>query len=159
MGGECFGRYQTTIGELYIISDAEAITAILFAEPDGRRLKPEATVLTNRAASQINEYLAGTRKFFDLPLKPAGSVFQRAVWDCMLDIPYGETCTYCDIANASGNKKAVRAVGQASKRNPIPIVVPNHRVIGTNGTLVNYGGDLSIKKRLLQLETCFFEKK
>lgn len=157
MGGEYFGRYQTEIGELFIISDAEAITAILFALPNGRRLKPEATVLTNRAACQINEFLAGTRKVFDLPLKPAGTSFQRTIWSCLLDIPYGETCTYCDIAKASGNPRAVRAVGQASKRNPIPIVVPNHRVIGSNGTLVSYGGDLRIKKQLLQLENRLIE--
>ncbi|UFJ62909.1 methylated-DNA--[protein]-cysteine S-methyltransferase [Brevibacillus sedimenti] len=101
---------------------------------------------------QLEEYFAGTRKTFDIPLDMYGTPFQKAVWTELTRIPYGETRSYKEIALSIGAAKAVRAIGGANNRNPIPIVVPCHRVIGSNGALVGYGGGLSIKAHLLALE-------
>lgn len=104
------------------------------------------------AASQLQSYFAGKRKNFTIPLLLAGTSFQLSVWACLRDIPYGQTRTYKSVAEAIGRPKAVRAVGMANNRNPIPIVIPCHRVIGSNGSLVGYGGGLDKKERLLRLE-------
>jgi len=101
---------------------------------------------------QLDEYFAGRRRVFDLPLSPAGSAFQRAVWQALCDIPYGETISYSDLAIRVGKPAAVRAVGAANGRNPIPIVIPCHRVIGRDGKLVGFGGGLAVKRHLLALE-------
>jgi methylated-DNA-[protein]-cysteine S-methyltransferase len=103
-------------------------------------------------AKQLREYFAGTRREFELPLAPAGTEFQRAVWSVLRTIPYGRTWSYLDVANAIGKPSACRAVGAANGANPLPIVVPCHRVIGTNGSLTGFGGGLDVKKRLLALE-------
>ena len=100
----------------------------------------------------MSEYLIGKRKSFDLPLNPRGTVFQQQVWKALCDIPYGETRSYKQIAEAIGNPKAVRAVGMANNRNPVLIVVPCHRVIGANGKLVGYGAGIEKKEFLLKLE-------
>ena len=152
IGGESFGFYETKIGALYIISDVEAITAVMFSPPAGRLLKPAPTMLTNRAALQIQEYLDGRRKRFDLPLKPAGASFHYEVWAQLMNITYGRTRTYREIAIAIGNPKATRSVVHAINRNPLSILVPCHRVIGSNGKLIGYGGGLYIKSTLLELE-------
>ncbi|MNP45229.1 Methylated-DNA--protein-cysteine methyltransferase [compost metagenome] len=104
------------------------------------------------ASQQLKEYFAGERRQFDLRLDLQGSEFQRKVWNALLTIPYVETASYKDIAEMIGQPKAVRAVGGANNKNPIPIIVPCHRVIGSNGSLVGYGGGLSIKESLLSLE-------
>lgn len=104
------------------------------------------------AKAQLLEYFAGERKKFDLPYVLYGTPFQKSVWKALADIPYGETRSYKDIALAIGAAKAVRAIGGANNRNPIPIVIPCHRVIGSNGALVGYGGGLPIKEYLLSLE-------
>ncbi|MCA8955724.1 MAG: methylated-DNA--[protein]-cysteine S-methyltransferase [Planctomycetes bacterium] len=101
---------------------------------------------------QLREYFAGRRRGFDLPLSAAGTVFQREVWDELQRIPYGETISYGELARRIGRPRAVRAVGQANRRNPIPIVVPCHRVLGADGTLTGFGGGLPIKRALLELE-------
>lgn len=98
------------------------------------------------------EYFNGQRKSFDLPLNPKGTEFQKKVWNALLNIPYGSTCSYKDIAVNIGNEKACRAVGGANNKNPIFIIIPCHRVIGKNGSLVGYGGGLDIKLKLLELE-------
>jgi len=108
--------------------------------------------LLRLAAEQLRAYFAGELRDFDLPLTMEGTEFQRRVWHALLDIPYGQTCSYSHIANVIGAPKAVRAVGAANGRNPIPIVVPCHRVIGASGSLTGYGGGLPLKKRLLALE-------
>jgi O-6-methylguanine DNA methyltransferase len=100
----------------------------------------------------LSEYLIGERKSFDLPLNPRGTVFQQQVWKALCDIPYGETRSYKQIAEAIGNPKAVRAVGMANNRNPLLIVIPCHRVIGANGKLVGYGAGIEKKEFLLKLE-------
>lgn len=103
-------------------------------------------------ASQLREYFAGKRRAFDLPLAPGGTEFQRSVWSVLQTIPYGRTWSYLDVANAIGKPSACRAVGAANGANPLPIVVPCHRVIGTNGSLTGFGGGIDVKKKLLALE-------
>jgi|SRR5579871_4738419 len=105
------------------------------------------------AIQQLTEYFAGERREFSLPLEIAGTAFQKRVWNMLLTIPYGETCSYRNIATALGTPSAVRAVGAANGANPLPIVIPCHRVIGSRGNLVGYGGGLPLKKRLLDLES------
>ncbi len=101
---------------------------------------------------QLVQYLAGQRFDFDLPLAPTGTPFQKSVWNALLSIPYGHTCSYKAIARSIGKPKACRAVGQANNRNPIAIIIPCHRVIGTNGSITGYGGGIRLKQRLLALE-------
>nr|WP_110930379.1 methylated-DNA--[protein]-cysteine S-methyltransferase [Paenibacillus bouchesdurhonensis] len=104
------------------------------------------------AVAQLGDYFAGTRRSFDLALDFRGTEFQRKVWGALLDIPYGAVVSYKSIAESIGQPKAVRAVGGANNKNPLPIIVPCHRVIGSGGALVGYGGGLSIKESLLSLE-------
>jgi methylated-DNA-[protein]-cysteine S-methyltransferase len=101
---------------------------------------------------QLEEYFEGKRRGFDLPLAPEGTAFQQRVWRALLDIPYGDTISYGELALRIGNKAASRAVGLANGSNPLPIVIPCHRVIGSNGKLTGYGGGLPIKQQLLTLE-------
>lgn len=111
----------------------------------------ESSLIKN-AYRQLVEYFNKQRKTFDLPLAPEGTEFQMKVWKALSDIPYGKTRSYKEIAIAIGNPKAVRAVGMANNKNPIPIIIPCHRVIGSDGKLVGYGGGLEIKEYLLKLE-------
>jgi methylated-DNA-[protein]-cysteine S-methyltransferase len=106
----------------------------------------------DEVVSQLEEYFEGKRRAFDLPLAPQGTPFQQRVWRALLDIPYGETISYGELASRIGNKAASRAVGLANGSNPLPIVIPCHRVIGSNGKLTGYGGGLPIKQQLLALE-------
>ena len=108
--------------------------------------------VTKEAKQQLSEYFDQQRKAFDLPLAPVGTQFQQNVWQQLCAIPYGETCSYADIAKQLNNPNAVRAVGSANGKNPISIVVPCHRVIGANGTLTGYAGGLTRKAALLTLE-------
>lgn len=111
-----------------------------------------ATELSDRAYEQLMEYFEGRRRIFELPLKLHGTEFQTAVWRELLKIPYGETRSYKDIAEAVGNPKACRAVGMANHNNPIWIIVPCHRVVGADGSMVGYAGGVNIKRQLLELE-------
>jgi O-6-methylguanine DNA methyltransferase len=106
-----------------------------------------------RTSHRIVEYLNGARREFDLPLDLRGTEFQRRVWATVAGIPYGETRTYADIARAIGKPKAVRAVGAANGANPLPLVVPCHRVLGSDGSLTGYGGGLDVKRQLLEMES------
>ncbi len=116
----------------------------------------QETALIKKASAQIAEYLDGKRQTFDLPLTPRGTDFQIKVWNTLQKIPYGETRSYKQIAEAIGNPKAVRAVGMANNRNPIPIIIPCHRVIGADSSLTGYAGGLSLKQKLLELENGSF---
>ena len=122
------------------------------ALPDDRG-RGEETPLLRAARTELLEYLSGARRSFDLPLDPAGTDFQRAVWEALGTIPYGQTRTYGEIAAAVGRPKAVRAVGQANHVNPLPIFIPCHRVVGKNGALTGYAGGLDLKGALLALES------
>lgn len=137
------------IGTLTLTEENESITGLCF----GGSTANDASSVLDAAEAQLCEYFAGARKSFDLPLAPAGTPFQRAVWDALCAIPYGETRTYAQIAAAVGKPKACRAVGLANNRNPIAIFIPCHRVIGADGRLTGYAGGLEIKKTLLALET------
>lgn len=108
--------------------------------------------LRSPARRQLSEYFAGRRRVFDLDLQPGGTPFQQAVWHALLDVPFGKTCSYSDIAQAIGRPSAVRAVGAANGRNPIAIIVPCHRVIGRSGALTGYAAGLDRKRRLLDHE-------
>lgn len=110
------------------------------------------TAITGKAAEQLNEYLAGRRKEFDIPLSPEGTEFQQAVWKALMEIPYGATRSYGQIAKSIGKPRACRAVGMANNRNPIAILIPCHRVIGSCGKLTGYAGGLDIKEKLLDIE-------
>jgi methylated-DNA-[protein]-cysteine S-methyltransferase len=110
------------------------------------------TPLLARARQQLEEYFARTRMTFDLPLEPTGSVFQRRVWDALRAIPYGTTVSYSDIARRLGGVRATRAVGAANGQNPIPIIVPCHRVVGAHGELTGFGGGIDRKRWLLEHE-------
>ena len=118
--------------------------------PQGRLIRDESGLTPYQ--QQLTEYFAGVRREFDMPLDLRGTPFQTAVWRALLQIPYGETRSYSDIATAIGRATAVRAVGAANGANPIPFVIPCHRVIGKNGTLTGYRGGIDIKAKLLRLE-------
>lgn len=140
---------QSPIGLLTIVSDGESVTALRFG--DQTRGLSDCPIL-ERAATELREYFAGTRRVFDVPLNAQGTDFQRSVWAALQEIPYGKTASYAQIASAIGKSAACRAVGSANHRNPLPIFIPCHRVIGKNGTLTGYAGGLSIKEFLLRLE-------
>ena len=142
--------YETKLGSVTIVEEDGALLAIT-THRTYEGIKQE-TPLINEAYRQLSEYLIGERKSFDLPLNLRGTVFQQEVWKALCDIPYGETRSYKQIAEAIGNPKAVRAVGMANNRNPLLIVVPCHRVIGANGKLVGYGAGIEKKEFLLKLE-------
>lgn len=147
---------DTPIGELLLAGDKSGLSMIGFPKGSMRR-EPEPDWIFNEkplgeARHQLLEYFAGKRRDFDLPLQLSGTEFQVSVLEALLDIPYGETVSYGDIARKIGRPRAVRAVGAANGRNPIPIVVPCHRVIGSTGDLTGFGGGLDTKEALLRLE-------
>jgi methylated-DNA-[protein]-cysteine S-methyltransferase len=145
---------ETPIGALRLVSDGQHLAAIEFEGNhtiDGSDCETTDSVL-QACATQLREYFAGRRTRFDLPLAPRGTDFQRAVWKALKAIPYGELRSYAEIARAIGKPRAVRAVGAANGRNPLPIVVPCHRVVGSDGSLTGFAGGLEIKRRLLVLE-------
>lgn len=147
---------QSPIGDLLLAGDGEALCVIGFPE-GSRRRDPEPDWIFNEkpladARRQLAEYFAGERKSFDLQLRKTGTAFQLRVLDALEEIPYGETVSYADIAERIGQPKAVRAVGAANGRNPLPIVIPCHRVIGKSGDLTGFGGGLDTKEALLRLE-------
>ncbi len=156
-----YGYLRTPIGPLLIAGSiaggTDAIRRIEFPR-NGEARRPAdgwsqtASGAVGEAARQLSEYFLGARTEFDLPLAPEGTEFQRAVWRHLQAIPYGETIAYGDLARRMGNPKASRAVGAANGANPIPIVIPCHRVIGANGKLTGFGGGLPIKEALLSLE-------
>jgi methylated-DNA-[protein]-cysteine S-methyltransferase len=151
-----FCYMNSPIGKLLLAGDDEALKLISFEtgrhtrQPDADWRQDEAPL--RDAAQQLDEYFAGERRDFDLPLQPTGTAFQQSVWQALRDIPYGETESYGALARRIGKPKAVRAVGASNGLNPLPIVLPCHRVIGANGSLTGYGGGLPIKRALLDLE-------
>ena len=147
---------ETPIGELLLAGDNDGLSMIGFPKGSMRR-EPEADWIFNEkqlaeARRQLREYFAGERQEFDLPVRLRGTEFQVSVLQALQKIPYGETVSYGEIARRIGRPRAVRAVGAANGRNPVPIVVPCHRVIGSTGDLTGFGGGLDTKEALLRLE-------
>lgn len=147
-----YGVYDTTFGQMTISCGASAIQGCRFGYqvPDG--CQAGGSELSDRTARQLEEYFAGRRTLFDLPLEPAGTQFQKSVWQALCRIPYGKTRTYGQIAQEVGNPNASRAVGSANHNNPIHVIIPCHRVIGAGGALTGYAGGLEMKEKLLRLE-------
>ena len=152
----CYTQIESPVGPLLLVGDERELREILFvngrhpARPDPAWKSDPAPF--QKTIAQLQDYFAGKREEFDLPLAPEGTPFQQKVWKRLCDIPYGETISYGELARQIGNPKASRAVGLANGSNPIPIVIPCHRVIGSNGKLTGYGGGLPIKEKLLGLE-------
>lgn len=144
-------HWQSPMGPLTLAQQDGALTHLLFDFVDMPAPLAD-TPLFQQARRQLEEYFAGERQVFSLPLSPRGTDFQRRVWQALQAIPYGQTCTYGDIARQVGSPKAFRAVGMANHRNPISIIIPCHRVIGASGGLTGYGGGLPLKQALLELE-------
>lgn len=148
-----FSTHQSPVGPLLLAGDEDALTRLEFA---GDAEVPDAWQLDNERFSaehrQLEEYFSSTRTRFDFPLRLEGAPFDRAVWNALQEIPYGNTVSYGEIAAQIGRPGRARAVGAANARNPIAIVVPCHRVVGANGALTGYGGGLDRKRDLLALE-------
>jgi methylated-DNA-[protein]-cysteine S-methyltransferase len=145
---------DSPLGKLLAVSDGQALTRLAMSPrpndvPDDARRDPAALA---DVAAQLDAYFAGELTEFDLPLAPRGSEFQLRVWNALLEIPYGETASYGEIAARIGRPDTVRAVGTTNGRNPIAVIIPCHRVIGADGSLVGYGGGLDRKRLLLELE-------
>jgi methylated-DNA-[protein]-cysteine S-methyltransferase len=147
------------IDDLLIVADGDAIVSLQMATHRGesRHLEPawrrdDHDPLLTRAAAQLDEYFGRRRIAFDLPLRPAGTDFQKRVWEALLDIPFGQTHSYGEIATRLGDANASRAVGLANGRNPIAILIPCHRVIGADGSMTGFGGGIERKRFLLELE-------
>ena len=147
--------YETKLGSVTFVEEDGALLAITTHRSFEGII--QETELIKEAYRQFSEYLEGKRKVFDLPYKMQGTEFQKRVWKALCDIPHGETRSYKQIAQAIGNPKAVRAVGMANNKNPLLVIVPCHRVIGTNGQLVGYASGLEKKRLLLQLENPHFQ--
>ena len=152
-----YTQFESPVGPLLLAGDAKGLRRVNF-ESSKRSAPPKADWKQNRAAfseviRQLQAYFHGELKEFDLPLAMEGTEFQLRVWSELRAIPYGETISYMQLARRIGNPKAVRAVGLANGSNPIPIIVPCHRVIGSDGSLTGFGGGLPTKKLLLELES------
>ncbi len=145
--------YETNIGRIGIVEKEGNITNLCFASDEiPKDAQVLETPLLKEASNQLTAYLSGILKEFKLPLSPQGTDFQKGVWTQLCKIEHGKTASYKQIAIQHGNPKASRAVGLANNRNPIPIFIPCHRVIGANGKLVGYRGGLDLKEKLLRLE-------
>ncbi len=151
-----FDEFNTPIGRLNIAVDISGLRFVLFEnnkhDAPGRQDWQRDASPTRLAREQLQEYFAGERQIFDLPLNPRGTEFQRKTWLSLAQIPFGQTWSYAELANKIAVPKAVRAVGGANGRNPLPIILPCHRVIGSNGSLTGFGGGLATKKWLLDHE-------
>lgn len=143
---------NTKIGNIAILEEDKQIIAIEINKDIQYDAIQTETPLLKEAEKQLQEYFTGKRKTFDLPLNPQGTKFMKEVWTALQEIPYGKTKTYGEIAKKVGNPKAARAVGMANHRNPIPIMIPCHRVIGSHGKLVGYALGMDKKEFLLEWE-------
>jgi methylated-DNA-[protein]-cysteine S-methyltransferase len=153
-----YKEMSSPVGRLKLVASANALVAVLWEKEqlkpvklDAAKLEPRHPILLE-AERQLGEYFTGGRSQFELPLELRGSEFQKKVWRALTEIPFGQTRSYFDLAKAIGSPKACRAVGAANGRNPLPIVIPCHRVIGRDGTLTGFGGGLETKATLLALE-------
>ena len=152
-----YSYLETPIGKLLLVGENGALVHVEF-EKRGHAIPPDPAWREDNSAlrpqaRQLTEYFRGKRRAFDIELDLRGTDFQIEVWNALLDIPYGETISYGELAGRIGRPNASRAVGAANGKNPIPIIIPCHRVIGSNGTLTGFGGGLPTKRALLELET------
>jgi methylated-DNA-[protein]-cysteine S-methyltransferase len=152
-----YTRVDSPVGPLLLAADDEGLRLVEFESPKhpakvGADWQEGSNAVIDATQLQLAEYFAGKRRGFDLPLSPQGTEFQRSVWWTLADIPYGETISYAQLASRVGKPSATRAVGAANGRNPLPIVLPCHRVIGADGSLTGFGGGLPTKQFLLSLE-------
>lgn len=145
-----FCKYQFENISLYLVATETHLINIQFTQPQKALL--QTTELLSMATIQLDEYFQGKRTTFSLPFKLTGTPFQLAVWKELQNIPYGQTTSYKEIAQKINKPKAYRAVGMANNKNPLPIIIPCHRVIGSNGKLIGYAGGLNLKNYLLELE-------
>jgi methylated-DNA-[protein]-cysteine S-methyltransferase len=152
---ESYRTFKTPLGTMEATADSSGLRTLHFVEASRPRSVAgwsKGGQLVDRAAAEIAEYFAGLRRRFDLPVAPVGSDFDRELWRALSEVPFGETVTYGELAARVGRPRAARAVGASSHRNPIAIVIPCHRVIGSGGRLVGYAAGLERKERLLALE-------
>jgi methylated-DNA-[protein]-cysteine S-methyltransferase len=152
-----YTHMDSPVGPLLLAADDDGLLLIEFGTPRhpvarGTDWREGSNVVLEQTRAQLTEYFEGSRREFDLPLSPRGTAFQRDVWLALQAIPYGETISYAELARRLGKPSAMRAVGAANGRNPLPIVVPCHRVIGADGSLTGFGGGLPTKQYLLTLE-------
>jgi methylated-DNA-[protein]-cysteine S-methyltransferase len=140
---------DSAVTSLAVTAAGGAVTRI---DLNKRGSRPPKNQFERRVARELRDYFLGKRRSFTFPVRPAGSDFNQRVWQELARIPYGETCTYGELARKIGRSKAARAVGTANRRNPIPIVLPCHRVVAAGGKLGGYGGGLELKRKLLELE-------
>ena len=153
---------DSPIGKLTLVEEDDKLICIDFGDSTvselnlgdnrSKNVNYEENFFLGNVKNQLDEYFEGKRKTFDIVLDPKGTEFQRKVWDKLMNIPYGQTASYKDIAVKVGNDKASRAIGMANNKNPIPIIIPCHRVVGSSGKMVGYAGGLDIKESLLNLE-------
>lgn len=157
MSRKCWTTVDSPIGPLVVTADADGVTGVwMDAPPDWTDGGPPGAHRDDGALAavrrELDEYFAGERTAFDVPLNPSGTPFQLKVWEALRAIPFGAVCSYGELADRIGSPGSARAVGLANGRNPIPIIVPCHRVIGATGALTGYGGGLGRKRFLLDLE-------
>ena len=155
--------YPSPIGNILIECTHDLVTALLFEKKSGEQQSKEVVIkeppsqhaLLNKCLLQLHEYFEGSRKEFDLPVQQNGTVFQQKIWTALMQIPYGKTISYLELSKRTGDIKAIRAVGTTNGKNQLSIVVPCHRVIGSNGDLTGYSGGLWRKRWLLEHERKF----
>jgi O-6-methylguanine DNA methyltransferase len=155
-----YSHLRSPIGPLTVAVSKRGLVALEFGDEHPAKHRrawrdlewQESAEPTAPCVKQLEEYFAGARREFTMPLDLRGTEFQKRCWQALVEIPYGRTCTYADVARAVGKPRAFRAVGLANNRNPVAIVVPCHRVIGSDGSLTGYGGGLDVKEVLLRLE-------
>jgi methylated-DNA-[protein]-cysteine S-methyltransferase len=145
-------KVETPVGELTLVAEDEALVAVHWPEEVVLEETRLPCAVLDAAAAQLAAYFEGQRRRFDVTLRPAGTAFQRRVWQALTEIDHGTTRTYADLARAIGRPTAARAVGAANGRNPLPIFIPCHRVVGGGGTLTGFSGGLAVKRQLLALE-------
>lgn len=153
-----YSEMSTIVGKLKLVASSHALLAILWGHEKPNRIKLDTMIknenqVISATKKTLIEYFKGQRKTFDIPLEPIGTDFQKEVWKVLKTIPYGTTLSYLEVARRIGNPLAVRAVGTAIGKNPISIIIPCHRVIGSNGKLTGFAGGLENKKILLELES------
>ena len=149
-------QYESVIGPLFIVEEDGALLRVSFVSMPDPAAETRKSPLITETIAQLEEYFQQKRRVFSLPLDPCGTVFQKKVWQALQEIPYGETMSYGQIARMVDSPKAFRAVGMANHCNPIVIIVPCHRVIGADGSMVGYGAGLGKKEFLLRLEGALF---